>query len=601
MAVWLGPDLVLVCNDRFPRGPDTIGRPAGPGRAEALTEVLRTGVATATLTPIRDRGGRPIGVLDLPTAGVDRDLFDAIEEGLDVIELILDPSGTVVDYTLLEVNAAHQRMTGFPREWIGRRLRQLVANPEPRWLEMLDRVGRTGERGRLEVPGVTSDRWFEVEAARLGGPESRRVALVFDDVTDRTRREAHQALLAAIGRDFAALSTEADITRAVGERLAAHLDITTCSVADFEDGWAVVRSAYAREGAPPAAARLRVADYLDQELQAAARAGRTVVLRDLRTDPRVDAVRYEALGVRSGVIVPLRRDGEWAHSFAVGAPEPRDWRPDEVELLEEVAGRFFPRIERARVEEALRAAQARLEEADRRKDHFLAVLSHELRNPLAPVRNSLHVLRRVPPDSEPARRSLAVIERQVDQLTHLVDDLLDVTRITHDKIRLRRAREELGAWVGEVVDDHRGLFDVRGVQVAFAAPPAPVPVDVDRGRVAQIVSNLLQNAARFTPPGGRVAVSVDQEADQAVIRVADSGPGLTPEVRAHLFEPFVQAEPSLDRAPGGLGLALVRGLVELHGGTVTADSAGPGLGATFLVRLPVATRGDSTVDASKAN
>jgi two-component system CheB/CheR fusion protein len=370
-------------------------------------------------------------------------------------------------------------------------------------------------------------------------------------------------------------------------------------VADFADGVATVRSAFTRAGAVEAAATtLKVSDYLNEELQAAARDGRTVVIRDMRTDPRVDARRYEALGVRAGVIVPFRREGEWRHSFAVGTPEARDWREDEIQLLQDVASRFFPRIERARAVEALRqsheelrAARARLEEADRRKDHFLAVLSHELRNPLSPVKNSLYVLDRVPPGGDQDRRARQVIARQIDLLAHLVDDLLDVTRITRGKVQLQRGRLELNELVRRTVEDHRGVFERAGVEVRLVSAPAEVLIDADRNRVSQIVSNLLQNAAKFTPREGRVTLTVAAEAPsrRAVVRVADTGAGMSREVLAHLFEPFMQADPTLDRSKGGLGLglALVKGMVELHGGTVEAHSDGMGRGSTFTVRLPL--------------
>ena len=419
-----------------------------------------------------------------------------------------------------------------------------------------------------------------------------------EEIIDRKRREANQVLLAAVAADSARLSTEEEITGAIGARLAGHLDVTTCSVADFAEGVATVRSAFTRAGAAPAASQLRVSDYLDEELQTLARSGRTIVIRDTRTDPRVDAARYEALGVRSGIIVPFRRVGEWRHSLAVGSPVPRDWRDDQVQIVEDVASRYFPRIERARAEEALRhgneelrAARSRLEEADRRKNHFLAVLSHELRNPLTPVTNGLEVLGRAPAGSPEARRATEVIARQVGQLRHLVDDLLDATRIERGKVQLRRARVELGELVRRTFEDHADVFEHAGVGARLTVEQPELLVDADRNRVAQIASNLLLNAAKFTPRGGRVTVTVAAEPStrQALLRVEDTGEGMPGEVMAHLFEPFTQADPSLDRSRGGLGLglALVKGLVELHGGSVEARSDGVGRGSTFTVRLPL--------------
>lgn len=249
--------------------------------------------------------------------------------------------------------------------------------------------------------------------------------------------------------------------------------------------------------------------------------------------------------------------------------------------------------------ELLRARDARLRElvdalglADRRKDEFLAVLSHELRNPLAPIVNALAVLERGDPASEPARRAREVIARQVKHLARLVDDLLDIARITQGKIRLRRAPLELGQAVRQAAEDNAFLLSARGVALEVEVPPRGVWVQADPARLAQIVANLLQNAAKFTDGGGAVRVGVEARPDgRAAIRVRDTGIGMTPEVLATVFEPFVQAEGSLARTRGGLGLglALVRGLVELHGGTVRAASDGAGRGSEFVVELPLET------------
>jgi two-component system, chemotaxis family, CheB/CheR fusion protein len=236
-----------------------------------------------------------------------------------------------------------------------------------------------------------------------------------------------------------------------------------------------------------------------------------------------------------------------------------------------------------------RKAELALREADRRKNEFLAVLSHELRNPLAPIATSLHVLDHAAPDSEPASRAKQVIGRQVAQLSHLVNDLLDITRITSNKVQLHRERLELAEIVRSAVEDNRSAFEQLGVRLDLAPALRATPVLADGARIVQVVGNLLQNAAKFTSPGGRTRVSVAAEGGEAVVRVADDGVGLAQETLGRLFQPFVQAEQSLDRSDGGLGLglALVKGLVELHGGSVSAHSEGLGQGTEFVVRLPL--------------
>jgi signal transduction histidine kinase/CHASE3 domain sensor protein/ActR/RegA family two-component response regulator len=249
----------------------------------------------------------------------------------------------------------------------------------------------------------------------------------------------------------------------------------------------------------------------------------------------------------------------------------------------------------------LQSVQNGLREVDARKNEFLAVLSHELRNPLAPIRNSLHILSKVSPSAPQATRALAVIDRQARHLSRLVDDLLDLTRIAHGKVSLQRVRVDLAQLVRQAAEDSQALFQLRGVDLEVEVPEHCLYAAGDPVRLAQVVGNLLQNASKFTPPGGRVSLSLgaDRVESKAIIRVRDTGVGMGPEVLARLFEPFHQADASLARSRGGLGLglALVKGLIELHGGSVRASSPGLRQGSEFTVELPVAAaeeaRGES--------
>jgi len=230
-----------------------------------------------------------------------------------------------------------------------------------------------------------------------------------------------------------------------------------------------------------------------------------------------------------------------------------------------------------------------LRAANRSKDDFLAVLSHELRNPLAPIRSSTYVLGHAKLGSEQARRAQSVIERQTEHLTRLVDDLLDLTRIARGKIELRRERIDLREVVWRAADDYRLLMEEAGVAFRTALPDSKLWADADSTRIAQIVGNLLHNSLKFTQRGGEVVLSLLTDGDQAEIHVRDDGAGIDPKLAQRVFEPFVQADQSLARSQGGLGLglALVKGVAEMHGGSARVVSAGKGKGAEFVVRLPL--------------
>ncbi|MEP7058813.1 MAG: PAS domain-containing protein [Caldimonas sp.] len=239
---------------------------------------------------------------------------------------------------------------------------------------------------------------------------------------------------------------------------------------------------------------------------------------------------------------------------------------------------------------ARRVAEEALREADRRKDEFLATLAHELRNPLAPIRNAIEImhLTREPGVHANAR---SIIERQVRQMVHLVDDLLDVSRISQGKVDLRRQLVDVAALVEAAVETSRPLIDAAGHELTIRLPaPRTLMVDADVTRLTQIIANLLNNAAKYTPQGGRIEVGAERDDGFAVIGVQDSGLGIPPEMLPRVFDMFAQVDRSLERAQGGLGigLALVKTLVELHGGSVQVQSAGRGQGSSFKVRLPLA-------------
>lgn len=251
--------------------------------------------------------------------------------------------------------------------------------------------------------------------------------------------------------------------------------------------------------------------------------------------------------------------------------------------------------ERKKAEKALRGSErelssllAALKEADQRKDEFLAMLAHELRNPLAPIRNAVQILRAVDSPEPELRWATDVIDRQAHQMTRLVDDLLDLSRITRGKIDLRKEVVELAAVVNSAVEDSRPLIEKLGHELIVTVSPQPIFLEADPTRLSQVLLNLINNAAKYTDQVGRIWLTAEQHGDHVVIRVKDTGIGIPSEMLPRVFEMFTQVDASLERAVGGLGigLTLVHRLIEMHGGTVEAHSEGPGKGSEFIISLP---------------
>jgi PAS domain S-box-containing protein len=251
------------------------------------------------------------------------------------------------------------------------------------------------------------------------------------------------------------------------------------------------------------------------------------------------------------------------------------------------------------ITERLESEQA-LIEADRRKDEFLAMLAHELRNPLAPISNAVQLWPLVEENKAEMDHLRAVISRQVDQILRLVDDLTDVSRITHGKIALRRQVIDTRVLVARAVEENQPLVERSGHQLFVESPAEPVFVDGDGARLTQVFANLVNNAAKYTPPHGTIRITTAVAGDQAVVSVRDNGSGIPPAMLSRIFEIFEQIDHTLERAHGGLGigLTLVKQLVELHGGTVEVKSDGPGKGSEFIVRLPLAARCDANAAAA---
>jgi PAS domain S-box-containing protein len=319
----------------------------------------------------------------------------------------------------------------------------------------------------------------------------------------------------------------------------------------------------------------------------------------------------DALRVRREALAALTADGTWRSELTfVRRDGTRGVCETVVKPLANARGDIYGAVcvnrditARRRAEQQLQRLNLELSRADRRKDEFLATLAHELRNPLAPMRNVLEILRQKEFTDPQLNWSRDVFDRQLQHMTHLVDDLLEISRITQGKLELRKQRLELARAMQSAMEAARPTVQASAHHLSVTLPREALYLDADPTRLSQMILNLLNNAAKYTPPGGNIALAAEREGDNAVIVVRDSGIGIPREHLDSVFEMFSQLAPALERSQGGLGigLALVRGLAELHGGTVAAMSNGPGSGSEFVIRLPLSKTTPEQADQQPAH
>jgi PAS domain S-box-containing protein len=500
---------------------------------------------------------------------------------------------------------------GYEQVW-GRTVQSLYDQPRsyldaihpadrPRVLASLARQAAgeaTAEEYRIVRPDGTVrwvwDRGFPV---RDDSGRVYRIAGVAEDITERRRAEYDAQFLANAS---AALASVVDYQNTLQK-------LARLAVPDFADWCAVdmpsedgVLQRVAVAHVDPA--RVELAHQLHRRFPPDPNASHGVyhILRTGRAElvPRItDAVLAASvqdpeylqvlreLGLRSYIGVPLTARGKTLGVMMfIAAESGRQYDERDLALAEDLAHRAAVAVDNARLYEALR-------ESDRRKDEFLAMLAHELRNPLAPILTGLHILR-TPTVAEPARqKTVGMMERQIDYLVRLVDDLLDVSRIMRGKIELRKELVDLDILVTRAVEMARPFIDAEGHRLVVELPAEPLRIEADPVRVAQVLGNLLHNAAKYTDHGGTIQLTAHCEGCQAVVRVRDTGIGIAPEFLPRIFDMFVQADRRTKSSQGGMGigLTLVRSLVEMHGGQVEAFSDGPGRGSEFVIRLPLAT------------
>ncbi|MBC7685535.1 MAG: response regulator [Bdellovibrionales bacterium] len=311
---------------------------------------------------------------------------------------------------------------------------------------------------------------------------------------------------------------------------------------------------------------------------------------DLTIDPRTQDADWSMIQTRSAMAVPLVRENRLKAILYLNHRDVREWTTAEIALVQDVAARTWDALERAYAEESLRELAASLSDANHRKTEFLATLAHELRNPLAPIRTGLELMRIGEDKPETVKRVRMMMERQIGSMVHLIDDLLDIARISSGKIELKREIVALRQIVTAAVETSMPVIESNRHDLGVDLPTEDLLLNVDRVRLAQVVSNLLTNAAKYTPRNGKLNLVGVRENDEVVISVSDNGIGIARESLTGVFEMFSQVKSTIERSQGGLGigLSLVHRLVEMHEGTVIATSPGIGQGSTFVVRLPLA-------------
>jgi signal transduction histidine kinase/ActR/RegA family two-component response regulator len=437
----------------------------------------------------------------------------------------------------------------------------------------------------------------------LGLPLMRKLEDSLDRVMFRRERAVRDALVALSRETSETLDVDA-LARALTQGLADRIPVRYAAL------WAPRRAgepfrvlSSTASGATGDAAPASLPMALELWLRAT---GRTLIVDEIgfpagsQNTERALVASLEADGV--ALVVPLFLDAELAGILVVGEKLSGEvFSGGEIELLEVLIGRAATALRNARLYEHLRTQMDELRatqhlftearEADRAKERFIAMLAHELRNPLAPIVSASHVLERTLKSDEHTTQLVQIVRRQSTRLARLVDDLLDVSRVQSGKITIRAERIDLGDAVAHCLDALAASGKSHGRDLQLVRPAEPLYVDADALRIEQVVWNLLDNALKYTPIEGAIRVVVERDNADAVLRIRDQGVGMTEEALRTVFDLFTQAEQSLDRAEGGLGvgLALVRSLIEQHGGRVTAHSDGLGRGSEFVVRLPVAT------------
>lgn len=447
---------------------------------------------------------------------------------------------------------------------------------------------------RILRQGYLEETWFTFSLIPIRDDEDH-VAGVFSLVMETTKQveseQCHRFLLELADR-LRPLDEPDEIMAIASEMLGRQLNASRVFYSEVNDLQRTffIRNDWISDGLATVAGKTRRLDDFGPEIINTLFSGTPVAISDTAKDPRTApyAEAYRRIGLRAYLVIPLIKSNRLISLLSVHSDAPRRWTGRDMYLSQELIERTWAAAQNARAQAELRKALDKLKEADAHKDEFMAMLAHELRNPLAPICSAAELLMRVELDEALVRKTSEMIKRQVDHLTSLVDDLLDVSRVTKGLIELAQMPLDMRHIVTEAVEQVNPLIQSKHHRLVLHLSPDVAAVMGDENRLVQVVANLLNNAAKYTPEGGNILLTTEVRDETVFLSVTDDGIGMEPELVAHVFDLFAQAEHTSDRSSGGLGLglALVKSLVELHGGTVACASEGPGSGSTFTLSLP---------------
>ncbi|WOD40071.1 PAS domain S-box protein [Nodosilinea sp. E11] len=650
-----------------------------------------------------------------------RSLFNSMDEGFCILEVIFDEQQQAIDYRYVEINPAFEHQTGLSNA-LGKSVRELVPNIEPFWFDTYGQVALTGEPTRFEDYAESMGRWFDVNAFRIGKPYERRVAVLFNDITEtkQTAEQLHRSaqldafrvtLFDALRVLSDPISVQATACRLLGEALNA----SQVYYYEYNEdaGSGIVQDTYQQAGENSLVGAYQFADF--PATHTLLNTGQLLVLPDIANAavlPSQERARLHQLGLAALASVPLVKRRRLVAVFNVGQSSPRDWTPLEIAFIQETAERTWAAVARARAETRLsnseaqfrllvttssdtlykmsadwskrctldgqdflavpdqsqrtwleqwvpaddqpqvmaaidhairakcsfelehrikrtdgtvgwtlsravpllneyneivewfgaasdvterkqllereQAARQQAERANRTKDEFLAILSHELRSPLNPILGWAKLLQTKTLDEAKTNRALATIERNAKLQAELIDDLLDVAKILRGKLEISDRSINLASVIEAAIDVVRTAIQAKAIRLKTTLNEDCL-VRGDSVRLQQIIWNLLSNAVKFTPQGGQIDIQLEPVDYCAQITITDTGKGISPGFLPQLFDSFRQEDVSITRQYGGLGLGLsiVKYLVEAHGGNIVASSPGEGLGATFTLQLPL--------------